>query len=264
MYSSIKLEEADIQDLSPLVVEFVCRHGSCHRDMDMLAKRFDVPLECTYLKTSSAISARAYALLHYINGTPKLLEVIAYILEEGFGPEKPENIDKYSKILMKYGFAIKEENGSFKLIHIPSGLLEENRKKVISWIEQHANSRVLSHLKDAMNNLSMGRADYVLDDCRKALEALTNGEVGFSESLNELVNQNIILQGSRNRKMDAELLRSVYGFNSTLGAHTSAERPRPDIEQAILGLHITESCIYFLLKRLEEAKRTGKQLRYWI
>ncbi|KPV61813.1 MAG: hypothetical protein AOA65_2147 [Candidatus Bathyarchaeota archaeon BA1] len=124
----------------------------------MLAKRFEVPLEHTYLDTSRAIRSRAYAFLHTINGTSKLLEVIAYILEKGFGPKRPA-VEDYNEVLMKYGFAITEENGQFKLIHIPSGMLEQERAKVKSWIEQHANPKVLSHLNDAKDNLSKGRFD---------------------------------------------------------------------------------------------------------
>lgn len=262
MFSSIKLNEADIQDFSEFVTEFTCRYGSCHKEMDLLAKRFEVALEDTYLESSSAIASRTYSFLQGINGSPKLLEVIDYILEKGFGA-KSVAIDKYDKILMKYGFTIEEKNEKYSLTHIPSGLLEKERKRVKSWIEQQANPNVLLHLKDAVNNLSKGKFDYVLDDCRKALEALTTGAVGFSDSLTELVNKNLILQGTRTRRMDAEFLKTVYGFNSTLGAHTSATRVKPDIEQAILGLHVTESCIYFLLKRLETAKQNRIQLNYW-
>lgn len=262
MSSSIRLSEADIQDFSEFITEFTCRYGSCHKEMDLLAKRFEVSLEDTYLQSSSAIASRAYAFLHIINGSAKLLEVIEYILEKGFGP-KSIAIDKYGEILMKYSFTIEKKNGKFGLRHIPSGLFEKERKTVKSWIEQQANPTVLLHLKNAGVNLSKGNFDYVLDDCRKALEALTTGVVGFSNSLTELANQNLILQGTRTRKMDAEFLRAVYGFNSTLGAHSSATRAKADIEQAILGLHVTESCIYFLLKRLEIARQKGIQLDYW-
>jgi len=143
MNSSITLKEADVQDFAPLIMEFTCRYGSCHREMDFLAKRFDVPLGETVLETSQSISSRAYAFLQYVNGTSKLLEVIDYILQKGFGSHSPD-IDSYSKILMKYGFAIISENGSLRLTHIPSGLLEKDRRKTVSWIEQHANSKVLS------------------------------------------------------------------------------------------------------------------------
>ena len=87
--------------------------------------------------------------------------------------------------------------------------------------------------------------------------------IGFSDSLTELVNENIIMQGSKDRKMDVELLRAVYGYCSTLGAHTSAVAVKPDIEQAVLGLQNAESCIYFLLKRLEAAKALGKKPKCW-
>jgi hypothetical protein len=262
MQNSIKLNEADVQDLAPLVIEFACRHGSCHKEMDLLAKRFGVRPEETYLATSASINSRAYAFLDILNGTPKLLEMLDYILSKDFSVEK-NDFSQYNKILMKYDFAIAIEENKFRLSHVPSGILGQERKAVTSWIEQHANAKTLSHLTDAKNHLGMGRSDYVLDDCRKAMEALTTGTGGFSDSLNELVKEGIILQGGRNRNMDAEAIRAIYGYCSTFRSHASAAGPRPDLEQAILGLHNAESCIYFLLRRLEMAKKNGKNLTYW-
>jgi hypothetical protein len=230
--------------------------------MDLLAKRFGVPPEETALPTSGSIASRAYAFLEYINGTQKLLEVVDYILSKDFVPEE-HDFGEYSKILMNYGLTISIEKGKFRLAYVPSGLLEQERKATISWIEQHANAKTLSHLKDAKNHFGGGRGDYVLDDCRKSMEALTTGVVGFSDSLNELVKQGIILQGSKNRNMDVEAIKTVYGYCSTLGSHTSAGGPKPDQDQAFMGLQNVESCIFFLLQRLERAKANGKKLVCW-
>jgi hypothetical protein len=263
MQSCIRLREADIQDLSPFIEEFACRYGSCHKEMDLLAKRFSVPLSETVLEESSSISSRAYAFLHYINGTVKFLDVIDYVLQKDFDPKKVD-MSKYSRILVKYGFEITEKNGKLKLTPVPSGVLQQERKAKMSWLEQHASKDVIRCLKDAKDNFGKGRFDYVLDDCRKALEALTNGKTGFSNSLTELVNEKIILQGDTiSRKIDAEVIRAVYGFNSTLGSHTSAGAIKPDIEQAFLGLCNTETCIHFLVKRLEAARKSGKKFKYW-
>jgi hypothetical protein len=166
--------------------------------------------------------------------------------------------------LIKYGFSIEENNGTYKLVHTLSSEFHSERAKADSYIKTVANPNVLSHLNDAADNLSRGRYDYVLDDCRKAMEALTNGSAGFSDSLDELVSNGLILRGSAARKMDEEFLKTVYGFNSTLGAHSSAGGPKPDIEQAIFGLYVTESCIYFLLKRLEVARNSGIILIRWV
>jgi len=63
--------------------------------------------------------------------------------------------------------------------------------------------------------------------------------------------------------MDVEFLKAVYGFDSTLGSHSAAQRHNPDMEQAILGLYVTESCICFILKRLEVARNSGITLTRW-
>lgn len=263
MSSSIELSEADVQDFSRLIQEFACKRGRCHNDMDLLARRFEVDPADTYPIGSASIAARTYEFLKIINNTPTLLEVINHILERGFGPTDID-MTRYNQILIKYGFSIVENNGEHKLIHTLSSEFHVERKKAESFIKNNANPKVLSHLNDAAVNLSKGRFDYVLDDCRKAMEAMTNGTFGFSDSLTELVNHKLILEGTRTRKMDVEFLKTVYGFNSTLGAHSAARRPKPDMEQAILGLYVTESCICFLLKRLEVAKSSGITLTRWV
>lgn len=263
MPNSIELSEADIQDFSEFITTFVCKRGSCHKDMDLLAKRFGVPPADTYPLGSGSIAARSYQFLTVINNSPTLLAVINYILEKGFGTEGID-VERYSQILARYGFFIEENNGAYKLVHTLSSEFHSERAKADSYIKTVANSNVLSHLNDAAENLSKGRYDYVLDDCRKAMEALTNGVVGFSDSLNELVNCGLILRGTATRKMDEEFLKTVYGFNSTLGSHATATNPKPDMEQAILGLYVTESCLYFLLKRLEVAKNSGITLTHWV
>lgn len=231
--------------------------------MDLFAKRFGVDPADTYPIGSGSIAARTYQFLTIINNTPTLLEVINFILERGFG-RATINIDVYNQILIKYGFSIKENNGELTLIHVLSSEFHEERKNAESYIKNNANQNVLTHLNDAAVNLSSGRFDYVLDDCRKAMEALTNGTVGFSDSLTELVNQDIILQGDHTRKKDAEFLKAVYGFNSTLGSYSAAQRPILNIEQAILGLYVTESCICFILKRLEFARNNYVTLTRWV
>jgi hypothetical protein len=263
MQDSVRLSEADIQDLAPLVEEFACRHGSCHKEMDLLAKRFEVPPIETYLDNSSSIASRSYAFLNLLNGTPRLFEAIDYILTKDFSPQR-NDFRGYSAILMKYGFVIVTEENRFKLLHMPSRLLEEERKVLSSWIEQHASTETLSHLEDAKKNLARNRPDYALIECRKAIESLTTGAVGFSDSLTELANERVILQGSKNRGMDTEAIRTVYGYCSSLGAHASAGSPIPDLEQANLGIQFAESCIYFLLRRLEQAKANGKKLKCWV
>lgn len=262
MQSSTKLSEADIQDIASFIGEgFRDRYGtSTDREIELLAKRFGVPEKETY-KHGSLTSKRIYGFLQYLNDKSQLMEFLNHILEKSFD-SKHAGLKKCNKILAKYGFLIAVENRTFGIVPIHSGLLEKERETAVSWIENHANKIVLSHLKDAKTNLGNARYDYVLDDCRKALEALTNCTVGFSDSIAELVKQNVILQGDKNRKMDAELIRVLYGYCSTFGAHASATGMKPDFEQAVLGLHLTESCIYFLLKRLE-VKNSGKTLQRW-
>jgi hypothetical protein len=50
MSSSIELSAADVQDFSEFIQEFVCKRGSCHNDMDLLARRFEVPHACMHAR----------------------------------------------------------------------------------------------------------------------------------------------------------------------------------------------------------------------
>lgn len=262
MQSSTKLSEADIQDIASFIgEEFSGRYGTSRdREIELLAKRFDVPERETY-KHGSLTSKRIYGFLQYLNGRSQLIEFLRYILEKSFDSKRVD-LRKYNKILTKYGFNVAAENHVFEIVPIHSGLFEKERELAVSWIESHANESILSHLKDAKTNLGNTRYDYVLDDCRKALESLTNCTAGFSDSVAELVKESIILQGKKNRNVDAELIKTLYGYCSTLGSHANAEGIKPDVEQAMLGLHMTESCIHFLLKRLEITKGS-KTLKHW-
>ena len=58
--------------------------------------------------------------------------------------------------------------------------------------------------------------------------------------------------------MDAEVIRGIYGFNSTLGSHTSAKCDRANFDQAVFGLHMTENAVYFLLEDRRSSKKWNK------
>ncbi len=268
----LKLSEGDIQDLSFLLSEvFHDKYSSSsYKEIELLAKRFDVPISKT-CREGSLLNKRLYSFLQYINGRPEFIEALSQTVTKTFNwndiglkPPKKRHptIRKIKRILSTYGLSIALKNGAFKIFPVHSSLFREERKFENSWIEKHANESVLSHLRDAKANLGSARYDYVLDDCRKALEALTNCTAGFSDSIAELAKEGVIAQGDKNRKKDAEIIKTLYGYCSTLGSHTNPTGVKPDLEQAVLGLHMTENCIYFLLKRLDLSKSL-KTLQHW-
>ena len=253
------LSEANVQDLAKLLVKFVCMRGKCHQDMDMLAKRFGVDPSDTYSEKSAAIGTRTYVFLSQLNGTSVLLDVLNYVIEQHVSPDYSELREAYEQILKPMGFEISVDGDKCRIIGTVIG--QEETSKTQSWLEKNAPSKTQEFLSDAKEALGEGRFDDVLHNCRKTLESLTvNGR--FSEGLHELVNAKLIQKGDRqDRKMEAELLQVVYGYCSTLGSHAGPHKT--DLEHARLAVSLTESSVYFVLRRIVSHRSSGGQLQYW-
>jgi len=261
------LEVADLQDLSKLIVDFVCRHGRCHADFNMLSERFEV--DPSFLReqevASGSITILAYNLIKFLNKHNELYRFLIYVIENDVKPGEVVKQTSYDKILNRYGLTISEHQGRCILSSLYGGILEQEVTQLQSYIMQKAPQKTLTHLQNAKENFSKGKFDSVLSDCRMSLESLTK-DGKFSDSLEELVDMKLIHKSDdvKMRKMDVEILRTTYGYNSTLGSHDSANKPPTDSEQALMSMLVTETCIGFLLKRLETAKKSGMSLAKWV
>jgi len=255
----VTFSEAAVQDLAELLTKFVCSKGKCHQDMDQLAKRFGVDPRDTFSEKSSAIGTRTYEFLSLLNRTSTILDVLSYVIARHVGPDDSALREAYERILKPFGFEIKIEGAICRLIG--TGIKQEEAPRILSWLEQNAPQDTQGLLSSAKEGLGEGRFDDVLHYCRKALESLT-AKGAFSEALSELVSSHLIQKGDRaDRKMEMELLQAAYGYCSTLGSHAGPHKA--DLEHARLAISITESAIYFLLKRISTYRQNGGQLQYW-
>jgi hypothetical protein len=252
----ITLTEAEVQDLAQLLVDFVCKRGKCHQDMDMLAKRFGVDPADTYSERSGAIATRSYEFLSLLNGTPVLVQMLSYVIERASPDELAET---YSGILRRYGLEIEVADDKCRLVGTGVERIEET--KFLSWLEKNASTTTQKLLSDAKEALGEGRFDDVLHYCRKALESLTL-RGAFSPALSELATRKVINKADRpERRTEMELFQTIYGYCSTLGSH--AGPLKADLEHARLALGITEGAVYFLLRRIVSFRETGGQLQEW-
>lgn len=222
--SSITLSGADILDLATLVASSCGYAGSSsHRELDDLLIRFELPEEAGAGRgTSYSIKNRSVTLLRYLNGDPKLLQLLNYLVGRVSDRYTLDQRDEFRRILGAYGFEV-DFNKDIPIYPTYMGISEPEQQEMKSWLEENTPEEVLTRLNDAIREIGSGNFEDALQDCRMALEALTTTGT-FSNSLSELVSKGVVQDGSSQRRRDNEILKAIYGYNSTLGSHTSLGR----------------------------------------
>jgi hypothetical protein len=257
----ITLYHSDVQDLAEIIYEYIRTASSMHEEIDALAKRFNIPLNLTYGKHSIAARNRVRAMLENINGSDKLIQLVAYLVQTRVSSNNVHMIDKLNRIFTKYGYMVSVSGDEVALLPTTCKMLAELQKKQSSWVEENAPKEVIDYLRRAREKLGEGAWEECILMCRKALEALTITGT-FSESLHELVRKNIITKGQKNRKEDFELLTAIYGFCSTVGAHIEGARLASE-DRARLALQTTDGAVYFLVRKIKEAEEKNIILDEW-
>jgi hypothetical protein len=257
----VKLNASDAQDIADIFYEYIYKAStSMHAEIDSLAERFNIPLSSTHIHHSIAARNRLRALIKHINGTETFIPFVVYMVETKVFSQDTDTINKLNRILAKYGYTVitSEEKVVLRLVmgEMPTKI-EERR----TWIQENAPSNVIDYLRNAQDKLGRGEWAESLSACRNALEVLTTMG-SFSNSLDELIRHGIITKGRENRKMDAELLRSIYGFCSTIGSHSEG-RILASEERARLGVLMTEAAVYFLVKLIKVARDNNIILNEW-
>ncbi len=230
--------------------------------LDKLFDRLEIEPEGSWSKPSAAAGNIFYKFIKDYNGTTRMMEIITDILQKGFDLDNDKKeLGNIRNILVGSGYDIQFHDG--KPVIYPSGstITRDVKQPELAWLDRNAPNDTLDYLKRAKDNLSNGKWQESLSDCRLALESLTS--IGnFSDGITELVNLGIIQEGDgRNRRKDAELLRIVYGFCSTFGSHTLCGGDA-NLERATLGILMTESSLSYLVRLIQNAKKT-KSLTKW-
>lgn len=250
-------EESEVQDLYKIVDDHISNTSNPAHELTLLSSRFGIELE-TGPNYTAPLNTYVYQLVKEANDSGILFDFLSYMI----------NIDtvrhaQYDSIIQKHEFTIENHNGKFYLVPLTSGVFEKEIEQIHSYLEKTAPNTTQQHLTDAKDNFSKKKFDDSLADCRKALESLTT-HGNFNDGVNELVTNGLILDGDNARKNDAQILRACYGYASTLGSHTGSQKPKPDFEQALVGMSMTQSCIRLILKRLDLAKQKNISLQEWI
>ncbi len=230
--------------------------------LDRLIERLEVDPELATGPGSNAARNNFRALLKNLNGTDTLLEVISDIVELKVSPKHVNGeIKSLQELLSPHGYTVEPRRG--KVVVQPIGHAATSTtpvKKMSSWIEQHAPDDTNRYLAKAATRPGKGEWQEMLIDSRNALESLASGR--FDEAIQELVKEGVIEQGDSARKKDAELLRAIYGFSSTFGAHPGGSADMQKV-RADFGYFATCNAIVFLIHVIEEARNSGRKLAKW-
>jgi len=200
-------------------------------------------------------------ILKGANGTNKFLDAITYCIDRGYDEEEGDQtrVAAINTILNAHELMLDLSGADSVIKPMGSKAVVKVKKAQESYLASHAPKESLEYLQNALKHYGKAEYEDALTNSRKALENLTlDGK--FSEGIDELVSKKVILVGDSSRKTDAELMRAVYGYCSTMGAHgggkTSPSRAR-------LGVLSAEASVNFLVRRLEWAKKNGITPTKW-
>ena len=260
---AIKLSAAECQDLANFLFEpLMSGESSMQQALDRLLERFEIHPEDAAAEHSSSARNSFQALMKNLNGTDKLLGVLSFIVENKVGTKGINGDIAYlQNLLTPHGYTVHDVHGRAVVQPVSQGPLAVKRVAQRSWIEAHAPPETTEYLTKAYESIGKAEWQDALSNSRLALESLTKTEK-FDEGLQELIARGIIEQGDNTRKKDAELLRAIYGFDSTYGSHSGGSvGAQPG--RARFGLFDSEDAVFFLLSCIEAAQKSGKPLAKW-
>lgn len=251
-------DEEDIQNLYTIALDhFEFLNDGIH-EFNLTARKFGINPED--LSGTGSPESILYSFVREINDRGKTFQFLSFFVNK----VSKRLVKELEELTKKYGYYLDVKNsGGYMLVPLSGEILTEESEKMEKVIKKIAPKQTLIHLHNAHENFAKGEYDDALSDCRKSLESLTsNGN--FALGVTELIRERLILDGDDSRKKDSQVLRTCYGYNSSLGSHTGAQLEKPGYEQALMGMLITKSCIQLILKRLEQAKQQNIQLREWV
>jgi hypothetical protein len=196
-----------------------------------------------------------------LNGRRDFLRVVSDIVEHNLAVNDVAIIQAIQNLLSPYGYTLQAGLQGAVVVPVSQSSSSQQRQSDRSWIEQNAPNQSVQYLASAAEKLGNANWQDSLSDSRLALEALTTNS-DFERGLRELIHENVIQEGAQNRKKDAELLRAIYGFNSTYGSHGSGQTDATE-QRARFGLFQTEEAVIFITKRIQAARGSRVTLNEW-
>lgn len=256
----IKLTDSDIDVLCNILLDHLRDQHDGWADIRSMKMRFSIEYDSANGEEIPFSLQRAVQdIVYYIrNEESNFYEFISYLVET-----HRVDVDRIDSLLKKYDYTLEFEGGKFMLVPLTGETFQKEVEQVRDFIETNAPEKTLDHLKEAKEKFTKNDFDGCLSECRLALESLTkNGD--FTPSVMELARLGLITDNNdKDRKDDGWMLRSIYGYTSTMGSHSSAGSTLATLEQAFFGLMITQSTIRFILANLQELNAKGLTSQKW-
>jgi hypothetical protein len=257
--NKIRLEGSDVDQLCEIVLDYVNIQKDGWTEIRSMKTRFNVDWDSTPDYGEYTLKRSVQDIIYFIGGEKdNFYDFFSYIVDKD-----RSSSSRYNSILKKYGYTVEDNGGKYILVPLTGETFQKEIEQLQGYIENNAPQKTLDHLKEAKEKFANNDFDGCLSECRIALESLTkNGN--FARGITELVNLGTITDNKDPlRKDEGWLLKSIYGYDSTVGSHSSAGSSPATSEQAFMGLMITQSTMRFILAKLQEIKQQNVELREW-
>jgi len=257
--NKIKLKGPDVDELCEIVLDYVVQMRDGWPEIRSMRTRFDIDWDSTPDMYDHTFKRSVQDVIYSIGSEKSdFYDFFSYMVDK----DRP-NSSRYDSILKKYGYTIEDNGEKYILVPLTGETFQMEIEQLQGYVENNAPQKTLDHLKEAKEKFAQNDFDGCLSECRMALESLTkNGN--FARGITELVSFGLITDNNDpSRKDDGWLLKAIYGYDSTIGSHSSAGAQSATSDQALMGLLITPSTIRFILKKLQELKKQNQTLQEW-
>ncbi|MFB6113436.1 MAG: hypothetical protein ABEJ58_04950 [Halodesulfurarchaeum sp.] len=186
-------------------------------------------------------------------------KILAYLLENGeFTDEHRESLEA---ALSGSPVSIREGADGLELYRRIEGVADRSVRTARGFLDEHAPPVVRSHIEEAETDLASGDYDLAGAEIVRAFDALVVG--GFTDGLEELVEEEVIQVGDQHEYTDANVLYVIYGYCSMIGGDPQVKGFEATRLQAELGLVTGQQALYFLVQTLQTAVENDVDLSYW-
>lgn len=208
-----------------------------------------------------ALDESVTAGLRALAGTDSFRGVLAYLVREGeFDADETAAL---REALSGTRFSVRDsEDEGLVLYQLIEGVADRSMPDKRDTLEALAPELVLTQIESAETKLAEGEYDLATAEMRRAFDVLVVGG-GYSEALEELVENDLITVGDEHENSDATILYVTYGYCSFLGSDPEYKEFETSRLQAEVGLAMGQEVLYFLLTILDRAEQEGIELRRW-
>ena len=208
---------------------------------------------------------RLIGLLRNANYSDDLQDVLRSLIIRADINDNHALAHDLNDILTGTSLILAHTNEGYQLVSKTNEHAEETKEEHQTFLETKAPGDVVSRLNQARVLLANGDYDNALQECRRALENMTeDGNYGWA--LEELHDNGLIEKDTDpgdQKPVDREIAKDAYNYLSNTGSHAGANSPKANKRQGELGYIFTVEVIVFLLRAIEEGKQNGVTFNRW-